>query len=304
MPPWVLKAALQGMTSLLPGAERVNRLFQRYLTGSLELAEETLLTKYARCRGHLASYAVHGGGARNPTVMELGTGWFPIAPIGFALAGAEEVYAVDVVSHLARRQVIDVLRTFAAVGRRGALEGVVPERLARLEEVAASPEGDADDLLARVGVRNVIADARTLTLPGKVDLIVSNNTLEHIPYEVMHDIFVRLGELAAGGGVMSHFIDMSDHYMNFDRSIGPYNFLKFSEPVWRLFNNKHQYQNRLRLPDFRRLHAVTGWRIVEERNTAGSPEALRHLRLARRFRRYREEDLLVYESWMVSRRAA
>jgi hypothetical protein len=236
--------------------------------------------------------------------MELGTGWFPIAPVGFALAGAEAVYAVDVVSHLERRQVIEVLRRFAAAGRRGALEGIAPGRLDRLEEVAAAPDGDAEELLAKVGVVSVTADARTLTLPAPVDLVVSNNTLEHIPYEVLHDIFAHLPALCAEGAVMSHFIDMADHYMNFDRAIGPFNFLRFPEPLWRLFNNRHQYQNRLRLPDFRRLHAVTGWTIVEELNTAGRPEALRRVPLARRFRRYREEDLLVYESWMVSRRAA
>jgi hypothetical protein len=299
MPPWVLKAAVQGVTSLLPGAEHVNRMLQRFVTGSLELDEATLLSKYGRCRQHLANYAAHGAPRSAVAVMELGTGWFPVAPVGFALCGAAPVWSVDIVSHLAREQVLAVLRGFVACAPR--LEGVVPERLARLERVLADPAGGPDELLAAVGVTNVLADARSLDVGRRIDLIVSNNTLEHIPYEVMHDMFVHFRELVSEGGLMSHWIDMSDHYMNFDGSIGPYNFLKFPGPLWRLFNNKHQYQNRLRLPDFRHLHRSTGWTVVEERNTAGRAEELRRIRIAREFRRYREEDLLVYETWMVSR---
>jgi hypothetical protein len=290
------------MTALLPGAERVNRMLQRYVTGSLELDDKTLLSKYGRCRRHLANHAAHGeraGGMTGGAVMELGTGWFPVAPIGFALAGAGKVYSVDIVSHLAREQVLAVLEKFVECAPR--LEGALPERLERVRAVLADPAGDADTLLQAVGVENVLADARTWVPDRPIDLIVSNNTLEHIPYEVMHEMFEHWRGVIAEGGVMSHWIDMSDHYMNFDASIGPFNFLKFPAPVWRLFNNRHQYQNRLRLPDFRHLHRATGWNVVAEKNTAGRPEDLRRIRLAREFRRYREEDLLVYETWMASR---
>jgi hypothetical protein len=283
----------------MPGAERVNRLLQRHVTRSLELDDKTLVSKYRRCRRHIANYTAHGANKRTPVIMELGTGWFPIAPIGFALCGAEPVYSVDIVSHLGREQVLAVLRKFVDCAPR--LEGIVPERLARIERVLVEPAGDAIQLLADVGVTCVVADARTLELGRPVDLLVSNNTLEHIPLGVMYAMFDRFRSVVAPGGIMSHWIDMSDHYMNFDSSIGPYNFLKFPEPVWRLFNNKQQYQNRLRVSDFRTLHSATGWTIVDEQDIAGRPEDLHRIRLAREFRRYLEADLLVYETWMVSR---
>jgi hypothetical protein len=299
MASWVLKAAMQGMASLLPGAEQVNRLFQRYVSGTLALDETLLLTKFGRCRRHLENYAAHAVARVPVSVLEIGTGWLPVVPVGFALCGAEPVWSVDIVSHLEREQVLEVLRAY--VDCRGGLEGIVPERLARLEAALASPAASAEELLAQVGVTSVVADVRSLDVGRDIDLVVSNNTLEHIPYEVLYEIFTRFADLVAEGGVMSHWIDMSDHYMNFDPSIGPYNFLKFPDFVWRLFNNKHQYQNRLRLPDFRYLHKATGFTIVDEQNTQGRLEDLQRVTLAREFRRYRPDDLLVYETWMVSR---
>src|SRR5437763_12408067 len=99
----------------------------------------------------------------------------------------------------------------------------------------------------------------------------------------MVDIFRQFRRISADGAIMSHWIDMSDHYMNFDSSIGPFNFLRFSPRTWRLFNNDLQYQNRLRVPDFRRLHEETGWKILKEENTSGQAEELRGIRVAKQF---------------------
>jgi hypothetical protein len=209
------------------------------------------------------------------------------------------VYCVDVVSHLDREQVRQALRDVLLHVDR--LPGVLPERVAAVERAVGDREGSVDALLATAGVTNIVADVRTLALDKPVDMIVSNNTLEHIPRDVIEGMFAHFHHLLAHGGVMSHWIDMADHYMNFDPSIGPYNFLKFSEPVWRLFNNRHQYQNRMRVSDYRAVHTSNGWSIVEEINTAGRPEELQPIRVAPEFRRYLEADLLVYESWMVAR---
>jgi hypothetical protein len=187
------------------------------------------------------------------------------------------------------------------MARRGDLPAIRRERFSQLQEVLASPPEGVDEMLAAIGVTNVLGDARALKLGEEpIDLIVSNNTLEHVPAGVLFDMFSHWRSLVAPGTVMSHWIDLSDHYMSFDPSIGPYNFLKFSSPVWRLFNNPHQYQNRFRVCDFRRLHEATGWRIVDEESTPGSIEELRKIQLAEEFHRYPEEDLLVYETWIVS----
>ena len=307
MPPWMLKAAVQGVTSLLPNAERWSQLLQRYVTGSLKLDEATAKTKADRCTKHLANHAEAAGAARAVSelaVMELGTGWFPVAPVALSLAGARQVFTVDNTSHLTPEHVRRTLEVFAGLVDRGALAAPRADRMARLRGLCAEPRpAPVSEVMRALDVTALVTDARRMRLDaGTVDLFLSNNTLEHIPGPIIEGIFREFYRVGRADAVMSHWIDMGDHYANFDRSIGVYNFLKYPRPVWRLFNNDLQYQNRLRVPDFRDLHAAAGWRIVREDNVAGAPDDLRRIRVAREFRRYREEDLLVYETWMVARR--
>ena len=100
---------------------------------------------------------------------------------------------------------------------------------------------------------------------------------------------------------MSHFIDLADHYAGFDVSITVYNFLCFSEPRLQWFNNPLQYQNRLRVPDYRRIHAEAVWAVVNEDNACKPVEVLRSVPLAAEFRRYRQAGLRVHATWMSSR---
>jgi hypothetical protein len=117
---------------------------------------------------------------------------------------------------------------------------------------------------------------------------------------VLRDILRQFRRIAAPGAVMSHWIDLSDHYSHFDPSIGAYNFLAFPAPTWAWLNNDLHYQSRLRAPEYRQLHEEAGWRVVAEDRQSGAPEALREVRLAREFRQFAEADLLVHEMWMVS----
>lgn len=301
MPSWLIKAAVQGTASLLPRAEQLSLAVKR-ATRTLKLDEATVLTKYRRCRQHLEKWAEHrGGNADDLSVLELGTGWFPITPIGFALCGARKVWTLDQVSHLSEAQVQSTLAIFQKLAREGRLEGASPERLDRLEQLARS-SGSVDALLDAVGVERIVSDARSHDLGGrKVDFIISNNTLEHIPYDVIRDIFAQFRRIGSARVLMSHWIDMSDHYMNFDPSIGPYNFLRFSPRTWRLFNNDLQYQNRLRVPDFRALHEASGWKLLGEQNTSGTPDELRRVRVAKAFRdKYTDDELRVHATWMTS----
>ncbi len=104
---------------------------------------------------------------------------------------------------------------------------------------------------------------------------------------------------ASDDAVMCHRIDMNDHYSYFDASITPYNFLRYSEATWRLFNNAIHYQNRLRISDYRTLHHETGFEIVSERNNT-KPELFARVKIAPQFRAYSSDDVMVTSSWMVS----
>lgn len=76
-----------------------------------------------------------------------------------------------------------------------------------------------------------------------------------------------------------------------------YNFLRYSDSAGGCSTISPHDQNRVRPSDFRALHEQHGFEVLEE----DPLERLRSVPLARRFAGYDEDDLAVYESWMVSR---
>src|SRR4051812_34178666 len=213
--------------SVLPQAQRWNRLFQRHVTSSLTLTDDYFLRKWRHCEEHLDGLALADGQRGSFTALELGTGWFPVVPLGLALNGADRVWSVDIRPMLERGAVLETMRRY--VHHAGQVRVPRPDLLERLDELSVAPgERDAAALLAEVGVVVRAADARSLDIaPGSVDLVVSNNTLEHIAGDVVLSIFEEFRRLATPTTTMSHFIDLTDHYSHFDKSITPYNFLRF-----------------------------------------------------------------------------
>ena len=297
---WILKAALQGVMSRLPDPQLWNRLFQQHVTKSLVLRDDFVVKKWATCLRHIESCRETQG--TGLAVMELGTGWYPIVPIGLALNGASRVLSVDSHHLLDRHRVTLALQTCGRLLDQDVIESRAGDAAARVRDVLKHAEDKGPtEILAELGIESIVADARSTSLPeGSISLFVSNNTLEHIPAQTIHEIFEEFSRIGTADAVMSHHIDLEDHYSHFDKSINEFNFLKYPARRWAWLNNDLQYQNRLRVPDYRELHANAGWRILEEESKSGSPEKLDAIRLAPEFRHYSPEDLLVYESWMVS----
>ncbi|MBV8734006.1 MAG: class I SAM-dependent methyltransferase [Solirubrobacterales bacterium] len=307
MPSWLLKAAVQGAISLLPGRHHFNSLLQQRVTGSLVLSKATFDAKVSHCRHHLERFRrVRDADGPPAAALELGTGWYPIVPVGLALAGAPEVTSIDVTALLEAERVRRTLDMYAAAlasGRlAGQLPGLDPTRAKRTIATARERVGaTAEELLATVGVRALLGDARASGLPaGSIELFVSNNTLEHIAPDALAEILAEFGRLSAPGAVMDHFVDISDHYAHFDRSITEFNYLRYPPAVWRFFNNSLQYQNRLRASDYRRLMERAGFTVIAEEPARGAPEQLARIRLARAFRGYGRADLLVLRSWFTA----
>jgi hypothetical protein len=307
MPSWVLKATVQGAISPLPGCDRLNYLLQKHVTGSVLLGEEGFERKVAQCRRHVTSYRACRGNDELPALaLELGTGWYPIVPVGLVLAGVERVVTIDVTQLLDLERTRSVLELYAVQLQSGRLETLLPEIDSdRAEALIAAARDrtarDAGELLERLGVRVLVGDARASGLAaGSVELFVSNNTLEHIAPDVLHELMAEFGRLAAADAVMDHFVDMSDHYAHFDGSITEFNYLRYSDRAWRIFNNRLQHQNRLRICDYRRIIEEAGFALVAEEREQGAPEDLSRVKLARPFQRYAREDLLVLRSWITA----
>jgi hypothetical protein len=83
---------IQGVISPLPGRERVNYLVKRRLVSGVVLDEAAFEQKVGQCRRHLQNHRESRIKDGPPaSALELGTGMYPIVPIGLWLAGMEHV---------------------------------------------------------------------------------------------------------------------------------------------------------------------------------------------------------------------
>src|SRR4029078_511022 len=110
----------------------------------------------------------------------------------------------------------------------------IPERFNTLKTILNEYEKySLNDVLSKLNIFYLIEDARSLSLAdNSIDLVNSNNTFEHIYPEILIPILKDFKRVVKKDGVMSHFIDMSDHFAHFDKSINIYNFLRFTDAQW------------------------------------------------------------------------
>ncbi|HYW78307.1 MAG TPA: class I SAM-dependent methyltransferase [Thermoguttaceae bacterium] len=308
MQKWKIKAAVQKVLSLLPNSQFWNSFFQKFVTRRYSLSERVFKVKLTRCN-ELLEQARHAVGrpSENFTVLELGTGWHPVLAIGMYLCGASKIWSVDIESLMTTDNVRSTVEFFVQYAQSGRLLELLPSavehRVTALQEnVGSLPESATGKaMLEALNIESVVSDARTLDLaPGSVDFFISACVFEHIPQDVLKDIFIKFHEIAAADAVMNHSVDLSDHYSHFDRSISGFNFLQYSSREWRRYNNQLHYQNRLRIDDYRKLHQETGFRIAAELDKQGDPAELESIQLAAEFQQYPQEELLICSSRLIS----
>lgn len=307
MPSWLIKAGVQGVISLLPRSQDLNYFFQRYVSKGLVLKDWYFEDKVKTARQHLENYnQFRQSSLPLPSnALELGTGWLPIVPIALSLCGIKQIYSVDI-SPLTKAHLIkEVIDHFIKYTEDGRIYDLLPVEnvdiplLRRVQETLQS--ASIEEALQLLNITSIVADARQLTFEaGEIEFFVSNSTFEHIPPDILQGIMQEFHRVATDDALSSHLIDLSDHYSHFDKNLTAYNFLKFEDNIWRLANNALQYQNRLRISDYRSIHNEAGFDIVSETNKDASnpidPEAL-----AEQFKKYSHDDLIITSSFMVSR---
>jgi hypothetical protein len=308
MPSWLIKSAIHRFISLLPQSQKYNELFQEKVTKSLGLGAGAFEFRLSYCRRYLEDFLeVRPECAGDFTAVELGTGWYPIIPIGLWLCGAKEIWSFDIVSLLKRERLKILLNCFCEYDRAGKLKNflpaLLPERMERLHEVARlvdtlTPEA----VLEKINFHAVVRDAQNTGLPARsIDLFFSCVVLEHIPAAIQRNINAEFLRVASPRAVLIEFVDLKDQYAAFDHSISIFNFLKFSNGVWKWLNSPLIPQWRLRVSDLRLLLRESGWEIVKEVNNVALPSELDKVRLAPQFQKYSREDLLVVETWLVAK---
>lgn len=306
---WMLKAAVQRTIAFLPAKERVNYLFQKHVTHAVELTDQHFEWKIGHARDHVAHYKKFGKkGLSESAAFELGTGWYPIVPIGLYLCGIKSTCSFDIYNWMTPESQQTTLRKFEAWHNSGKLQEFLPDMLPERWNsfMALKSETSAVSKQAfcqGIGLTTYLRDARhTGLVSGSIDLVCSNNTFEHIHAPVLKTIlseFMRICNLSEGG-VMSHFIDMSDHYAHFDKTITDYNFLRYSARQWRRIDNIIQPQNRLRFVDFQGIYNELGIPFQAAGVRQGNIDALKTVPLAKEYSAYLLKDLAITHGYLIS----
>jgi hypothetical protein len=304
---WMLKAAVQKVISYLPAKERVNYLFQKHVTHAVELTDQHFEWKIGHARDHIAHFKKHGTKSLSESIaVELGTGWYPIVPISLYLCGIKTVHSFDIYDWMTRESQQTTLLKFKEWQSNGRLKAFLPDVLPQRWEALMGllkPETTKEKFCLAIGFMPHLQDARKTGLAaGSIDMVCSNNTFEHIHTPVLREILAEFARICnwQNGGVMSHFIDMSDHFAHFDASITDYNFLRYSTKQWQRIDNDIQPQNRLRFVDFERMYQDLSIPYLAMGVRPGNVQALQSVLLASEFKSYTLEELAVTHGYLVS----
>ena len=309
MTSWWMKAFAQRAVGALPRPHFWNELLQKHATGSLVLTDDFFVERLGVASKHLDHYELYAGRKdRPPSVLEIGTGWFPVVPIALWLCGCDRVRTFDITRHLSPARLATTLAAFSAAAEHDALREHLPrlrpERLAELRQLS-NRHGHSVDRQLPPGVTYHVGALEDIPADrGFADLIVSYSVFLHLPPERLEHTLATLWRAARpGSAVMSHWIDMSDLNAYFDPSISRLNFLRFSDRLWALISNPIAPVNRLRPSDFRRLLDAAGFAIVGEETIQAPMAEIAHVPLATCFRRYGLDDLLTLDAWFVCKPA-
>ena len=302
---WKAKAIVQKGISYLPQREKINFIFQKYVTKGVELTDEHFGYKIQHAKDHLQFLEKYGS-FENNQILELGTGWYPIIPIAFYLKNAGRVISIDIQNWMTQKSQIHAIEKIVEWKKKGKLDeffqDVPDKKWHRLNTIHQNP-GDytKEDIEKIIGLTPMVKDARTTDLPShSFDFICSNNTFEHIPKSILEGILIEFKRLIKPLGLMSHFIDMSDHFAHFDSTITIYNFLKFSEKQWNWIDNRIQPQNRMRMDHYRKLFTSLNIPITEEVLREGEVELLREIKVHPEFQDLSPEELAISHGYIIS----
>src|SRR4051812_48402834 len=100
---WRIKGITQKLLGIMPGGVPINDMLQRGAGGLRDFARHVrsrVLDDWVVLASYMNELGVDVAGLR---YVEIGTGWFPILPVCYALAGAKDVTTFDLTRHMNAR---------------------------------------------------------------------------------------------------------------------------------------------------------------------------------------------------------
>jgi SAM-dependent methyltransferase len=171
---------------------------------------------------------------KGASVLEIGSGWQPMVPFLYSLAGASQVFLTDL-NVLLRPETFAAALCSLRTQRQVILDGLNLDPKVLDYALREDPGTSMEDRLKEMHlVYMAPCDCRNLNLStASLDVITSRNCLEHIPPDVIQGIFHETHRLLRPGGATCHLVDHSDHWEHNDKSLSRVNFLKYSDSFFR-----------------------------------------------------------------------
>ena len=292
---WRVKGVIQRTLSAIPGGIAVNDWLQRTV-GGLRNFHGTIENKVVNdWLVLMENMSELGAGSQGLVFLEVGTGWIPVLPVCFSLAGASSCITMDITRHMNAGLTFRMLSSMEPYLPRIAGAAGRP-----LDQVQADyrflwEAAELEELLKRARIRYLSpADARKTGLPdASVDVVFSNNVFEHVPAGALEGILRESRRILRPGGLSIHSANCGDHYAYFDRNITFINYLTYSDRQWRFWNSDLQYQNRLRPRDFAELAATAGLnvKLLKTRVRQELRPVLAKMKIASQFQNYDADEL-------------
>jgi hypothetical protein len=243
----------------------------------------------------LVEKALGPSGTRNAVVVEIGPGdHIPVGLLSLA-AGARRYIAVD-------RFAGDIggpraRRFYAALGRD--LEARRPDLAEHLKARGIDPEGFPDTAAEAVTVvHRSIEDAPEVR---EVDVVISNNTVEHV---VDVESLGRASfAMLRAGGTAAHRVDFAAHDVWSIRP-DPLEWLSVPDALWRRMGSHRGTPNRLRFHEVEAAFTRAGFQVEAQILECYERDLIREARprLARRFRTMSEDSLAVRTAHIFCRK--
>ena len=237
----LIKKAIVGRIPFADGLRKIKRVLFGYPpnAGNMKLA----IKNFERFKAAIEKAGVSIEGA---TILEIGSGWFPTLPILFLRAGAKKIVMTDLNLHMDN---ITFHETVAFLKKQFPEDNYIQN----IGELSTLPI----DYLAPFTI-SAIAD-------GSLDIISSNNVLEHIPKNDLYRLFSALRPKLSKSGIMVHLIDHSDHFEHHDKSISKIQFLTWSEEKHALINYLiKDGENRMRHHEYHQIFSDAGFDMIDE----------------------------------------
>ena len=167
--------------------------------------------------------------------LEIGTGRVVAIPIEFWLMGAKKIVTLDLNPYLkldlVKENLDYIFKNKAEIqGIFGTL--LLKDSFDKLEHFYSNnPKFSITEILDLCCIDYIAAgDAGKSKLPDhSIDYHTSYNVFEHIPKEILVDIFSEGKRIIKRNGLFIHKVDYSDHFAYSDQSISAINFLQYSE---------------------------------------------------------------------------